>query len=79
MDENVALRLKRAVEMGALFAIGDGLLGLLQPERHVTLWRSDVAAVDGLVKSFDGHPGRRRAYSLLQIAGGLLVAHRLRR
>ena len=75
----VALGLRRSAEMCAVFMIGDGLLGLLQPDRHVALWRSDVAVVDGLVKPFAGHPARRRAYGLLQIAGGILLASRLRR
>ncbi len=78
-DEAVALGARRAAEMAALFMIGDGLLGLIQPVRHVGLWRSDVAAVDGLVKPFAGRPGRRRAYGLLQLAGGILLASRLKR
>jgi hypothetical protein len=69
---------KRAAEMAAVFMIGDGLLGLLQPERHVGLWRSDVAAVDAVVKPFGGKPGRRRLYGLAQIAAGILLASRLR-
>lgn len=75
----VALGIRRSAEMAAVFMIGDGVLGLLQASRHVRLWRSDVAAVDGLVKPFAGRPGRRRAYGLLQIAGGILLASRLRR
>ena len=58
--------------------IGDGLLGLLQPDRHVALWRSEVGAVDALVKPFAGRPGRRRGYGLLQIAGGIALAGLLR-
>lgn len=73
------LGLQRSAEMAAVFMIGDGLLGLLQPERHVALWRSDVRAVDGLVRPFAGHPARRRAYGLLQIGAGVLLASRLRR
>lgn len=72
------LGLKRSAEMAAVFMIGDGLLGLTQPERHVRLWRSDVGAVDMLVKPFAGRPGRRRAYGLLQLSMGLLLASRLR-
>ncbi len=34
-DTQAALR--RTAEMAAVFMIGDGLLGLLQPERHVAL------------------------------------------
>jgi hypothetical protein len=41
----VQLGIKRSAEMAAVFMIGDGLLGLLQPTRHVELWRSDVEAV----------------------------------
>ncbi len=73
------LGIKRSAEMAAVFMIGDGLLGLLQPERHVQLWRSDVRAVDGLVSPFAGHPARRRLYGLLQIGAGVLLASRLYR
>lgn len=73
------LAAKRAAEMAAVFMIGDGLMGLLQPERHVGLWRSDVTAVDLLVRPFGGRPGRRRAYGLLQIAAGIALSTQLRR
>lgn len=71
------LGLKRAAEMAAVFMIGDGLLGLLQPRRHIELWRSDTAAVDVLVRPFAGRPGRRRAYAIVQLAAGLAIASRL--
>ena len=76
---NTRLGIARAAEMAAVFMIGDGLLGLFQPERHVALWRSDVTAVDLLVRPFGGHPGRRRLYGALQAAAGFALAHRLRR
>ena len=75
----VQLGVRRSAEMAAVFMIGDGLLGLLQPKRHVDLWRSDVAAVDGLVRPFAGHPARRRAYGLLQIGAGVVLASMLKR
>ena len=74
-----ALAVRRTAEMAAMFMIGDGLLGLLQPRRHVGLWRSQVAAVDGVVRPFAGRPGRRRAYGLVQVAAGVALAARLRR
>ena len=77
--ELMNLALKRTAEMAATFMIGDGLLGLLQPNRHVALWRSDVGAVDALVRPFAGRPGRRRAYGLVQLAAGLALASALRR
>ncbi|WP_267389169.1 hypothetical protein [Sphingomonas sp. GC_Shp_3] len=81
MRETTVLQLgiRRSAEMAAVFMIGDGLLGLLQPERHVDLWRSDVSAVDVLVRPFAGHPTRRRAYGLLQIGAGILLASALTR
>ena len=70
---------RRAAEMAAVFMIGDGLLGLLQPERHVGLWRSEIAAVDRLVRPFADRPFRRRAYGLLQLGAGLMLASALKR
>ena len=71
--------IRRSAEMAAVFMIGDGLLGVLQPVRHIDLWRSQVTAVDALVRPFAGRPGRRRAYGVLQIAAGIVLAAHLRR
>lgn len=73
------LGVRRAAEMAAVFMIGDGLLGLLQPIRHVELWRSDVSAVDVLVRPFAERPARRQAYGLLQIGAGVVLASALKR
>ncbi len=75
----IQLGARRAAEMAAVFMIGDGLLGLFQPTRHVDLWRSDVDAVDMLVRPFGERPLRRRAYGLLQVGVGLTLASALRR
>lgn len=76
---NLQIGLRRSGEMAAVFMIGDGLLGLLQPKRHVELWQSDVSAVDMLVRPFTNHPLRRRAYGLLQLAAGIALASALRK
>ena len=68
---------KRTAEMAAIFMIGDGLLGLLQPERHVALWRSRWSGVDRLVRPFEDRPDRRRLYGVVQIASGLALASSL--
>lgn len=70
---------KRAGEMAAVFMIGDGLLGLLQPRRHVALWQDDALGAEALVAPFRGRPGRRRIYGLAQIGAGLVLAGRMRR
>lgn len=69
---------RRTGEMAAIFMIGDGMLGLTQPARHVDLWRSPHPAIDNLVRPFGQRPGRRRLYGVLQIAAGLALASRLR-
>lgn len=77
-DDSLTLGLKRAGEMAAVFMIGDGLLGMLQPTRHVDLWRSEVGAVDALVSPFGGKPTRRRLYGLAQLLAGIVLAASLR-
>ncbi|PCD03597.1 hypothetical protein COC42_04325 [Sphingomonas spermidinifaciens] len=68
----------RAGEMAATFMIGDGLLGLVQPQRHVALWARDAMGAEALVAPFRGRPGRRRAYAVVQLAAGLWLASRQR-
>lgn len=77
MTASTSLNLRRTAEMAAIFMVGDGLIGLLQPRRHVDLWRSEQPALDRLVRPFAGKPGRRRLYGAVQIAGGLLLASQL--
>lgn len=74
-DQKIAI--ERTAEMAAIFMIGDGILGILQPERHVALWRSNLAAADVLVRPFGGKPGRRRMYGVLQLVAGIALASRL--
>lgn len=69
----------RAAEMAAIFMVGDGLIGLLQPHRHVDLWKDDALGTETLVKPFVDRPGRRRLYAVVQIAAGLALAARQRR
>lgn len=60
--------------MAAIFMIGDGVLGLTQPDRHVDLWRSRLRPVDLLVRPFSERAVRRRAYGIVQVAAGLILA-----
>lgn len=75
---NRAIALRRTGEMAAIFMIGDGMLGMTQPLRHVDLWRSPHPSVDLLVRPFGRRPGLRRIYGVLQVAAGLALASRLR-
>lgn len=69
----------RIAEMAAIFMVGDGLIGLLQPRRHVDLWKADALGTEKLVAPFVDRPGRRRLYAVAQIAAGLMLAARQRR
>ena len=66
----------RIAEMAAIFMVGDGLVALVQPRRHVDLWKDDALGAEKTVAPFVDRPGRRRAYALLQIAAGLALAAR---
>ena len=70
---------RRVAELMATFMIGDGLLGALQPRRHVALWEKDALGAEVTVAPFVDHLGRRRVYGAAQIGLGLLIASRLKR
>lgn len=70
--------LPRVAEMAAIFMVGDGLVGLIQPRRHVDLWKEDALGAEKAVRPFVGRPGRRRVYAAIQIAAGLALAARQR-
>ena len=76
----MSLAFKRTAEVAAMIMIGDGAIGLVQPERHIPLWRSDFPPLRAIVSRFDGKPLiRRRLAGLAQIAIGLAAASLLRR
>lgn len=79
MTDTTALWTERAAEMAAVFMIGDGLLGVLQPDRHVALWQNRALGAEVTVAPFRDRPGRRRLYGVLQIAAGIALAARQRR
>lgn len=79
MNEAMETGLKRTAELSAIFMIGNGLVGLVQPERHLELWNSDVPAIDVFVKADrERTPGARRMIALLQVGAGLLLASQMR-
>ncbi len=69
---------RRAAEMAAIFMVGDGLIGLTQPRRHVDLWKDKALGAERAVRPFVDRPGRRRLYALAQIGAGLWLASRQR-
>ena len=73
-----AARIRRRVDAAALFLIGDGILGILDPRGHVALIDADIAPV-ALTRFFAGRPGLRRLYGALQVGAGLALASRGKR
>jgi hypothetical protein len=75
MDRTSALAARRTAEMAAMFMIGNGLLGLLQPERRIALWTSDHPLVDRFVAADRARSAAaRRNAALLQIGAGLVAS-----
>ena len=79
MNETIEAGLKRTAELSAIFMIGNGLLGLLQPERHLELWKSDVPAIDVFTRADQKRSvDTRRALGLLQVGAGILLASQMK-
>lgn len=75
MDDAIATGLKRTAEMCAVFMIGNGTVGFLQPKRHVELWTSDRPWIDRFARADrERSPASRRLHATAQIGAGLLLA-----
>ncbi len=48
--------IKRLREILAIMLIGDGVIGLLDPERHVALWRRGQSSYRETMEAFAIHP-----------------------
>lgn len=69
-------------DVTAMMLIGDAVMGLLMPERHVSAWRTGSSSVDDAIDSMTRHPNGVRAAAALELAAGLWVGgfgDRLRR
>jgi hypothetical protein len=72
MNNNLIVR--RLIQLGALFLIGDGVMGLLKPRRRSLVWHFGPelarAAADELIE----HPKTARAFYLAEAAIGVALA-----
>ncbi|MGY3321095.1 hypothetical protein [Arthrobacter sp. TE12232] len=64
-------------ESVAMFAIGDGVLGVLFPVQHSTRWDLGPKPWGAYMRWFADHPGITRTLSAAQIAAGVACAARL--
>ncbi len=74
MNNNLIAR--RLIQMGALFLIGDGVMGLLKPRWHSLLWRFGPQLARAATEELAEHPNTARALYLAEVAIGVAVAAR---
>jgi hypothetical protein len=65
---------RRLIEAGALFLIGDGIMGLLRPRRHSLLWHFGPQLVKAATEELATHPKTARSLYLAEIALGVYLA-----
>lgn len=69
---------ERLVESLAMMMIGDGVLAVLEPRRHVALWVSGPPLWRALVEPFADRPGLTRCLGAAEVVLGVWLASRQR-
>lgn len=67
---------KRLREIIAIILIGDGVVGLLDPKRHVGLWRRGPEPYREAMVAFSKRPWITRTLSAAEAITGIMIAHR---
>lgn len=70
MARSIAVRVGETVGIGL---IGDGVIGLLQPEQHVARWDSGPAWWQRALRPFVGDARYTRTFAAAEIAVGLAL------
>ena len=74
MTSNLATR--RLVQLGALFLIGDGVMGLLKPRWQSLLWHFGPELARAVTEELADHPKTARTVYLAEVALGIVLAAR---
>jgi hypothetical protein len=74
MANNLATR--RVVELGALFLIGDGVMGLIKPRWHSLLWHFGPELAKAVTEELAEYPKTARVVYLAELAAGIALAVR---
>ncbi len=72
MTNNLAVR--RLVQAGALFLIGDGVMGLIKPRWHSLLWHVGPELAKAATEELAAHPKTARAVYAAELALGIFLA-----
>jgi hypothetical protein len=62
---------RRINELAGMFAVGDGLIATLAPERHIQLWRGGPRFWDRTVEAFETRPTLTRAVGIVEMGFGI--------
>ncbi len=76
MRKELVRFVRRINEVIAMMIIGDGVIALVAPRRHMLLWSFGPEGYKKMMNWFAERPGLIRAVSAAQIAGALLFALR---
>ncbi|MGH8095010.1 MAG: hypothetical protein ACREIF_16315 [Chthoniobacterales bacterium] len=68
------LMARRLIRLGALFLIGDGVMGLLKPRWHSLLWHFGPQLARAATEELADHPNTARAIYLAEAAVGVALA-----
>ncbi len=68
------LNSRRLVQAGALFLIGDGLMGLIKPRWHSLLWHIGPQVVKAATEELAAHRTAARAVYAAELVIGLALA-----
>ncbi len=72
MAKNLAVR--RLMELGALFMIGDGIMGLIKPRWHSLLWHFGPELAKAVTEELAEHPRTARVIYAAEVAVGIAIA-----
>jgi len=66
----------QATETMAMLMIGDGTLAMIDPKRHLLLWRGWAEPIDRCIEACVPHPGWMRLLGAVEAAAGVALAWR---
>jgi hypothetical protein len=72
MTNNLIVR--RLIQLGSLFLIGDGVMGLIKPRWHSLLWHFGPELARAATEELAEHPQTARGIYLAEAAIGIAVA-----
>jgi hypothetical protein len=72
MDDDLITR--RLIQLGGLFLIGHGIMGLLKPRWHSLPWHFGPQLARAATEELAEHPNTARAVCLAEVAIGVALA-----